>query len=128
MDKQDNNPKDTKKTQDHSGGQVREGQEDSSILHDKKDPNKELVNVTEEDIKSTSQEEFINDDENTNLTVEVSRVGEVFVDTLVQSKPVGYLGYKPSPDFFIICSGRQPSVDDLILLAVLLLSSFVSWS
>ena len=65
MDTQNNNPKDTKKTQDHSGNVVREGQENSSILHDKKDPNKELIDVTQKDIKSTSQEEFINDDENT---------------------------------------------------------------
>ncbi len=65
MDQQNNNPKDTKKTKDHSGNEVREGQEDSSILHDKKDPNKELTNVTEKDISSTNQEEFINDDENT---------------------------------------------------------------
>ncbi len=65
MDQQNNNPKDTKKTQNHSGSEVREGQEDSSILHDKKDPNKELLNVTQTEINSTSQEEFINDDENT---------------------------------------------------------------
>jgi hypothetical protein len=65
MDQQNNNPKDTKKTQDHSGKEVREGQEDSSILHDKKDPDKELFNVTQKDIKSTNQEEFINDGENT---------------------------------------------------------------
>ena len=65
MDRQNSNPKDTKKTDNHSGTEVREGQEDSSILHDKKDPNKELHNVTQNDISSTSQEEFINDDENT---------------------------------------------------------------
>jgi hypothetical protein len=65
MDLQKNNPKDTKKTGNHSGSEVREGQEDSSILHDEKDPNKELYHVTNEDISSTSQEEFINDDENT---------------------------------------------------------------
>lgn len=45
-------------------GNVREGQEDSSILHDKKDPDKELSGTMEKDISSTSQEEFI-DDENT---------------------------------------------------------------
>jgi|GEM_PF-5450976 len=65
MDQQSNNPKDTKKTGNHSGSEVREGQEDSSILHDKKDPEKELHHVTQKDISSTSQEEFINDDENT---------------------------------------------------------------
>lgn len=46
-------------------GEVREGQEDSSILHDKKDPGKELSGTVDKDISSTSQEEFINDDENT---------------------------------------------------------------
>ncbi len=65
MDQQNNNPKDTKKTKDHSGSEVREGQENSSILHDKKEPTKELQNVTETEINATSQEEFINDDENT---------------------------------------------------------------
>lgn len=65
MDQQNNNPKDTKKTSDHSGNVVREGQENSSILHDEKDPNKELTNVTEKDIRSPNHEEFINDDENT---------------------------------------------------------------
>jgi hypothetical protein len=65
MDKQNNNPKDTKKTRDHSGSEVREGQDNSSILHDEKDPTKELHNVTQTEINSTSQEEFINDDENT---------------------------------------------------------------
>lgn len=65
MDQQNNNPKDTKKTKNHSGSEVREGQENSSILHDKKEPTKELQNVTETEINATSQEEFINDDENT---------------------------------------------------------------
>jgi hypothetical protein len=65
MDQQKNNPKDTRKTAQHTGHEVREGQEDSSILHDATDPQKELVNVTQNDISSTSQEEFINDDENT---------------------------------------------------------------
>ena len=65
MDQQNNNPKDTKNTKDDSGSEIREGQENSSILHDKKDPDKELFGVTHRDISSTNQEEFINDDENT---------------------------------------------------------------
>jgi len=56
---------DLEKIQAKSGNEVREGQEDSSILHDKVDPNKEIHNVTKKDISSTSQEEFIDDDENT---------------------------------------------------------------
>lgn len=58
MDQQKHHTKDNK-------NEVREGQENSSILHDKKDPQRELINVTEKDISSTNQEEFINDDENT---------------------------------------------------------------
>lgn len=42
--------------------EVREGQEDSSILHDnKKDKNELPRDVTSKDISSTSQEEFIED-------------------------------------------------------------------
>ena len=65
MDQQNNNPKDTKKTQDHEGNEVREGQEDSSILHDKKDSKKELIDVTQKDISSQNKEEFIDDEKNT---------------------------------------------------------------
>jgi hypothetical protein len=59
MDQQNNAPK------KRSGNEVREGQENSSILHDKKDPKKELRHVTQNDIGSASKEEFIDDDENT---------------------------------------------------------------
>ncbi|MEO6001043.1 MAG: hypothetical protein ABIN89_29605 [Chitinophagaceae bacterium] len=56
---------DKEKTQAHTGSKVREGQENSSILHDKKDPDNEIQDVTKKDISSTSQEEFIDDDANT---------------------------------------------------------------
>ena len=65
MDQQNNNPKDTEKKQDHPVNEVREGQEDSSILHDKKDPKKELIDVTQKDISSENKEEFIDDKKNT---------------------------------------------------------------
>ncbi|HZG23400.1 MAG TPA: hypothetical protein VEZ17_02410 [Chitinophagaceae bacterium] len=48
-------------SQARTGTAVREGQEDSSILHDKEDPNKELTGTLDKDVSSTSQEEFIED-------------------------------------------------------------------
>ena len=60
-----NNTDEREKAQADSGSEVREGQENSSILHDKKDADKEIQDVTKKDISSTSQEEFIDDDENT---------------------------------------------------------------
>ena len=48
-----------------AGNEIREGQENSSILHDKKDPDQELHDVTKKDETSTNQEEFIDDDANT---------------------------------------------------------------
>lgn len=56
---------DSDKAKSSAAGDVREGQEDSSILHDKKDPNKELSGTVDKDNSSTSQEEFIDDDANT---------------------------------------------------------------
>ena len=56
---------DTGKAKSNAAGEVREGQEDSSILHDKKDPTKELGGTLRRDISSTSQEEFIDDDATT---------------------------------------------------------------
>ncbi len=51
----------TEESQAKTGTEVREGQEDSSILHDKQDPNKELQGTVHKDVSSTSQEEFIED-------------------------------------------------------------------
>ncbi|MEJ7766621.1 MAG: hypothetical protein WKF89_02335 [Chitinophagaceae bacterium] len=54
----------TGKASQEKAGDVREGQEDSSILHDKVDPDKELTGTIDKDISSTSQEEFIDNDKN----------------------------------------------------------------
>ena len=48
-----------------AGNEIREGQENSSILHDTKDPDQEIHDVTKKDEASTNQEEFIDDDANT---------------------------------------------------------------
>jgi len=49
-------------SQANTQSEVREGQEDSSILHDNKQEENELPrDVTKKDISSTSQEEFIED-------------------------------------------------------------------
>ncbi len=50
------------KNQAETGSPVREGQEDSSILHDKHDDQKELTGTPKPKIDpATSQEEFIDD-------------------------------------------------------------------
>lgn len=57
-----NKAEDIEKSQANTGSEVREGQENSSILHDENDGNAELPrDVTQQDISSTSQEEFIED-------------------------------------------------------------------
>jgi hypothetical protein len=48
---------------DSKSGEIREGQEDSSILHDRKDV--KLPREIKRDDNATSQEEFIDDDKNT---------------------------------------------------------------
>jgi len=54
------------KDQPKTGKQeVREGQENSSILHDKEESDKELMDVTKKDISAQANEEFIDDDANT---------------------------------------------------------------
>ena len=52
----------SEKNQARTGSEVREGQEDSSILHDKNDPQKELTGTPDVKIDpSTNQEEYIDD-------------------------------------------------------------------
>ena len=41
--------------------EIREGQENSSILHDDNEGDKELPRINKQDISSTSQEEYIED-------------------------------------------------------------------
>jgi hypothetical protein len=52
-------------SQAKTGTEVREGQENSSILHDKEDPYNELTGTVDKDVSSTSQEEYIDNDKNT---------------------------------------------------------------
>ena len=53
---------DLEKAQANTGSEVREGQENSSILHDQDQEDKELPkDIKKPDISSTSQEEFIED-------------------------------------------------------------------
>ena len=54
---------DDKDRRDSKSGEIREGQSDSSILHDSKD--EELPREIKKDESATSQEEFIDDDKNT---------------------------------------------------------------
>ncbi len=59
-----NKASDLEKSQAHTGSEVREGQEDSSILEDKNSGKEKYPNI-EEDKSSSSQEEYIDNDKNT---------------------------------------------------------------
>jgi hypothetical protein len=49
------------KKQANSQSEIREGQENSSILHDNNEGDNELPRINKQDISSTSQEEYIED-------------------------------------------------------------------
>ena len=49
------------KNQASTQSEIREGQENSSILHDNNEGDKELPRINKQDISSTSQEEYIED-------------------------------------------------------------------
>ncbi len=49
------------KSQANTGSEIREGQENSSILSDTNEGNEELPRIIQQDIKSNSQEEYLED-------------------------------------------------------------------
>ena len=57
----DEKPGDLESSQATTGSAVREGQENSSILHDEEDQNKKLEGPINRDDRAVSQEEFLED-------------------------------------------------------------------
>lgn len=58
-------PDTIEETQANTQSAVREGQENSSILHDQPEVNNELEGPHHRDVSSSSQEEYIDNDQNT---------------------------------------------------------------
>ena len=80
-------------------------------MHDKKDPNNEIQDVTKKDISSTSQEEFIDDDENTREAMEQLLKIEGYKTSSAADGASGYSSAVAAHPDLILLDLNLPDID-----------------